>query len=127
NVDRRAAACGNFFVQIAGIGVLASNASATTVYLGCILFGLGVGNMISLPGLIVQQEFPKQHFSRIVSLIVAINPFTFACGPGLLGYLQRQKAATSLPSPPASSCRRQPRSSSFRPFSVTSCVGRPRR
>jgi MFS family permease len=88
NVDRRAAACGNFFVQIAGIGVLASNASATTVYLGCILFGLGVGNMISLPGLIVQQEFPKQHFSRIVSLIVAINQFTFAFGPGLLGYLQ---------------------------------------
>jgi cyanate permease len=45
--------------------------------------------MISLPGLIVHQEFPKQHFSRIVSLIVAINQFTFAFGPWLLGYLQR--------------------------------------
>jgi MFS family permease len=92
-VDRRMAACGNFCIQIAGIGLLASNASAATLYLGCILFGLGVGNMISLPGLIVQQEFPKQHFARIVSLIVGINQFTFAFGPGLLGYLQRTEGS----------------------------------
>ncbi len=49
--------------------------------------------MISLPGLIVQHEFPKQHFSRTVSLIVAINQFTFAFGPGLLGYLQRAEGS----------------------------------
>jgi MFS family permease len=88
-VDRRLAACGNFWVQIAGIGLLASYASTATLYLGCALFGLGVGNTISLPGLIVQQEFPEQHFARIVSLVVAINQFTFAFGPGLLGYLQQ--------------------------------------
>jgi MFS family permease len=92
-VDRRATACGNFCVQIVGIGLLASSSSAATLYLGCALFGLGVGNMISLPGLIVQQEFPKQHFSRTVSLIVAINQFTFAFGPGFLGYLQRAKGS----------------------------------
>src|SRR5262249_4090396 len=66
-----------------------SNTSAPMLYVGCGLFGLGVGNMISLPSLIVQQEFPKQHFSRIVSLIVAINQFTFAFGPSVLGYLER--------------------------------------
>jgi MFS family permease len=88
-VDRRIAACGNFCIQIVGTGLLTSNMSVATLYLGCILFGLGVGNMISLPVLIVQQEFPKQDFSRIVSWIVAINQFTFAFGPGLLGYLRR--------------------------------------
>jgi len=88
-IDRRAAAFANFGVQILGTGLLISNAPAPMLYLGCGLFGLGVGNMISLPSLIVQQEFPKQHFSRIVSLIVAINQFTFAFGPGLLGYLER--------------------------------------
>jgi MFS family permease len=87
--DRRLAACGNFCIQIAGTGLLISNASTPVLYLACALFGLGVGNMISLPSLIVQQEFPKQHFARIVSLIVAINQFTFAFGPGLLGFLQR--------------------------------------
>jgi cyanate permease len=51
----------------------------------CALFGLGVGNTTSLPGLLVQQEFRKQHFARIVSGVVAINQFSFAFGPSLLG------------------------------------------
>jgi MFS family permease len=88
-VDRRVAACANFVIQIAGLALLMSRTSVTTLYAGCILFGLGVGNMISLPGLIVQHEFPRQHFTRTVSLIVAINQFSFAFGPSLLGYLQR--------------------------------------
>jgi len=36
----------------------------------------------------VQQEFPKQHFARIVSIVVAINQFSFAFGPSLLGQLE---------------------------------------
>jgi MFS family permease len=96
-VDRRLAASANFLIQIAGMAPLVSQLSVATLYLGCILFGLGVGNLISLPGLIVQQEFPKQHFARTVSLIVAINQFTFAFGPSLLGYLQRMGGyATAL-------------------------------
>jgi cyanate permease len=58
------------------------------LYIGCVLFGLGVGNTTSLPGLLVQQDFPKQHFARIVSLVVAINQFSFAFGPTLLGQLE---------------------------------------
>lgn len=90
-LDRRLVACGNFLVQSAGIALLAASPSALTLYLGCVLFGLGLGNLISLPGLIVQQEFPRQHFSRIIGLIVAVNQFSFAFGPGLLGYLQQMK------------------------------------
>ena len=90
-LDRRAVACGNFLVQSIGTALLAANPSTLMLYLGCVLFGLGLGNLISLPGLIVQQEFPRQHFSRIIGLIVAINQFSFAFGPGLLGYLQHMK------------------------------------
>ena len=88
-IDRRATAFGNFCIQILGMVLLLAHWPITTLYLGCVLFGLGGGNMISLPSLIVHQEFPKQHFSRIVALVVAINQFTFAFGPGLLGYLYR--------------------------------------
>jgi MFS family permease len=66
--DRRVVACGNFIVQALGLGFLAAAASPAPLYLGCVLFGLGVGNTTSLPGLLVQQEFPKQHFARIVSV-----------------------------------------------------------
>ena len=61
--------------------------------MGCGLFGLGVGNATSLPGLIVQHEFPKQHFSRVVSLVVTVNQFRFAFGPTLLGQLQQARGS----------------------------------
>ena len=87
-VNRRAVACSNFLMQAVAMAILATSASRTALYLGCALFGIGVGNMNSLPALIVQQEFPRYSFARIVSLVVAINQFSFAFGPSLLGQLQ---------------------------------------
>ena len=46
-----------------------------------------VGNLVTLPGLIVQQEFPRRDFARAVSLNVAINQLVAALGPYLLGVL----------------------------------------
>jgi MFS family permease len=86
--DRRVVACVNFIVQMLGMTILATARTPALLYIGCVLFGLGVGNTTSLPGLLVQQDFPKQHFARIVSLVVAINQFSFAFGPSLLGQLE---------------------------------------
>jgi MFS family permease len=91
--DRRVVACVNFIVQMFGMATLATATAPAMLYLGCALFGLGVGNTTSLPGLLVQQEFPKQHFARIVSLVVAINQFSFAFGPSLLGQLERAEGS----------------------------------
>ena len=44
--------------------------------------------MITLPSLIVQRAFPPADFSRLVSLIVGVNQYTFAFGPALLGALR---------------------------------------
>lgn len=96
-VDRRAAACVNFLVQVIGLGVLIGTTSAPMLFLGCGLFGLGFGNMISLPGLIVQQEFSRQDFARVVSSVVAVNQFTFAFGPALLGALRQAGSSYTTP------------------------------
>jgi MFS family permease len=88
-VDRRVAAGANFLVQMSAMGILMSTWSAPALLAGCFLFGLGLGNLVTLPALIVQQEFPKRDFARLVSMIVAINQFTFAFGPALLGRLQQ--------------------------------------
>ena len=61
--------------------------SAPDVYAGCALFGLGVGNLTTLPGLILAVEWPPERFSALVGLVVAINQFTFAFGPSLVGVL----------------------------------------
>jgi MFS family permease len=86
-VDRRAASAAVLCVQVAGMAVLLSSDSVAALYLGCVLFGFGVGNLITLPGLIVQQEFPRRDFARAVSLNVAINQLVAALGPYILGVL----------------------------------------
>ena len=88
-VDRRVVSCGNFLVQVLAMAVLIATASLPMLVIGCALFGLALGNVTSLPALIVQQEFPKRDFARIVSMVVAINQFAFAFGPALLGWLQQ--------------------------------------
>jgi MFS family permease len=87
HVDRRAASSVVLAVQVAAMVVLLSASSATGLYVGCLLFGFGVGNLITLPGLIVQQEFPRRDFARAVSFNVAITQLVAAVGPTLLGVL----------------------------------------
>jgi MFS family permease len=86
--DRRIVGCANFVVQAAAVAVLITDPPAPALYAASALFGLGVGNMTTFPALIVQAEYPAEHGSRIVSLVVAINQFTFAFGPGVLGALR---------------------------------------
>ena len=93
--DRRAVACVNFIVQMLGMAILAIAMRPAMLYFGCVLFGLGVGNTTSLPGLLVQRDFPKEHFARVVSLVVAINQFSFAFGPSLLGQLEHAEGSYS--------------------------------
>ena len=94
-VDRRVVSCLNFLVQMVAMAILMSTTTPALLVFGCVLFGLGLGNLVSLPALIIQQEFPKQDFARIVSMVVAINQFAFAFGPALLGRLQQADGAYS--------------------------------
>ncbi len=86
-VDRRGASSAVLCVQILSMIVLLSSHSLIGLTVGCLLFGFGVGNLITLPGLIVQQEFPRRDFARAVSLNVAITQLVAAVGPTLLGVL----------------------------------------
>ena len=87
-VDRRLACAANLAVQAVAVVTMIGWPSPSVLYVACALFGLGVGNMTTFPGLVVQVEYPKEHFGRVVSFVVAINQFTFAFGPGLLGAIR---------------------------------------
>lgn len=95
-LNRRLVAAATLLVQMAGLGLLAGAASPMVVYAGCALFGLGVGNLTSLPGLILAVEWPREQFSALVALVVGINQLTFALGPSLVGLL-RDHSATYTP------------------------------
>jgi cyanate permease len=63
----------------------------------CALFGFSVGNLITLPSLIVQREFAPTSFGVLISLITAINQVTLAFGPGVIGLLRDASGSYALP------------------------------
>jgi MFS family permease len=87
-MNRRVVASATLVIQIAGLALLAWTPSVAVVYTGCVLFGLGVGNLTTLPGLVLAAEWPRDRFSHLVGLVVGINQFTFAFGPSLVGVVR---------------------------------------
>jgi MFS family permease len=97
NRNPRIAASLNFLVQACGSTLLIIGHAAPTLLVGCVLFGLGVGNLISLPPLIIQREFRELDVGRVVALVTAINQTVFAFAPVALGALRDLQDDYSLP------------------------------
>jgi hypothetical protein len=84
--NRRRVAALNFLVQAAGTTLL-TVANSTPLVSGCVLFGLGVGNLVSLPPLIMQKEFAA------MALMVAITSAVFALARAVLSASATSRAA----------------------------------
>lgn len=90
DADRRRAGAWNFVLQATGTAVLllGFGQSAPLLMLGCILFGLAVGNMLSLPPMIAQTEFARADVGRVVALLTAVNQGLYALAPAGFGLLR---------------------------------------
>jgi MFS family permease len=86
--DRRLAAAANLLMQAAGSLLLAFGDGWLPLAAGCMLFGLGVGNLTSLPPLIAQREFRPADVGTVVALVTAINQAVFAFAPAIFGGLR---------------------------------------
>jgi MFS family permease len=95
--DRRIAAALNFVVQIIGVLFLIFGKGWVLLTLGCILFGLGIGNVTSLPPLIAQKEFNREDVVTVVALVVAINQAVFAFAPAIVGAFRDSTSGYVLP------------------------------
>jgi cyanate permease len=49
---------------------------------------LSIGNLITLPPLIIHREFDQAAFGRVLGLSTAVIGAVSACGPGLLGMVR---------------------------------------
>ena len=92
-LNRRLVASATLVIQIVGLTLLARAPSVVGVYAGCAFFGLGVGNLTTLAGLILAVEWPLERFSSLVALVVGITQLTFAFGPSLVGAVRDWAAA----------------------------------
>jgi hypothetical protein len=95
--DWRLIAAANFTMQACGVALLACGATTLVLAPGCILFGLGIGCLLSLPPLIAQTEFAARDVPRVVALVTAVNQAVFAFAPAVFGILREVSGAYTLP------------------------------
>lgn len=85
-LDRRLAGCANFLLQAAGcLALVLAEGTPALLLLGTVLFGLGIGNLLSLPPLIAQAEWPPEEVAPVLALLTAVNQGFYAFGPALFG------------------------------------------
>ena len=96
-LNQRLASAISFASQAVALVIIINSRSEMVLIAACALFGFSVGNLITLPSLIVQREFDPRSFGVLISLITAINQVTYAFGPGVIGVLRDASGSYALP------------------------------
>lgn len=96
-LNQRLASALSFLSQAAALLVVINLHNDYVLIAACAVFGFSVGNLITLPSLIVQREFSSASFGVLISLNTAINQVTYALGPGIVGFLRDLSGGYALP------------------------------
>jgi MFS family permease len=96
-LNQRLASAISFASQAVALAIIIPSRNEMVLIAACGLFGFSVGNLITLPALIVQREFDPRSFGVLISLITAINQITYAFGPGVIGLLRDASGSYALP------------------------------
>jgi MFS family permease len=91
-LDLRKFTAFSFGSQAVALIAMTQTTSVWPLFLLCAIYGFSVGNLITLPALIVQREFPPAAFGLIVALSTAISQFIYAFGPVLIGAVRDASA-----------------------------------
>jgi MFS family permease len=96
-VDQRLTGAASFLSQAAALFVMTKTNDTSILVVSCGVFGFSVGNVVTLPALIIQREFDAEAFALLVGFSTAIGQFTYAFGPGLLGFLRDASGGYDVP------------------------------
>ncbi|MDB5567150.1 MAG: transporter [Tardiphaga sp.] len=96
-LNQRLASAISFVSQALALTVIINSRNEALLFCACALFGFSVGNLITLPALIVQREFDARSFGVLVSLITAVTQVTYAFGPGIIGLLRDASGSYAVP------------------------------
>ena len=87
-LDPRLISAVSMLSQAAALFGMTQTTDTTLLLVCCAAYGFSVGNIITLPSLIVQREFPGPSFALVLGLSTAIGTFAGALGPGLIGLIR---------------------------------------
>ena len=84
-LDQRRVTAVSLLSQAGALFAMTQSTEPTVLLAACAVFGFSVGNLITLPSLIIQREFDAASFGMLSALVTAICQFSYALGPGLVG------------------------------------------
>jgi MFS family permease len=87
-LDPRMISSASMFSQAVALFAMTRTTDTNTLLMCCAAYGFSVGNIITLPSLIIQREFGAETFGMVLGLSTAIGTFAGAIGPGLIGIIR---------------------------------------
>jgi MFS family permease len=87
-LDPRMISAASMFSQAVALFGMTRTTDTTLLLVACGAYGFSVGNIITLPSLIIQREFRAETFGMVLGLSTAIGTFAGALGPGLIGLIR---------------------------------------
>jgi MFS family permease len=85
-LDPRAATAGSLVSQAAALFALIWTRDPASLMIACAVYGFSVGNIITLPPLIIRREFAPASFAVVMGLSSAVGTFIGAFGPAIVGF-----------------------------------------
>jgi predicted MFS family arabinose efflux permease len=87
-LDPRLVTAVSIVSQAAALLVIRQTDTVPIILAACAIFGFSVGNLITLPPLIIHREFSTASFVVVMGLSTAISGTVGALGPGLIGVIR---------------------------------------
>lgn len=87
-LDPRLAAAVSLVSQAVAVSIICLTEDVQLVLLASGVFGFSVGNLITLPPLIIHREFEVQNFTVVMGLFTSISGTVGAFGPVLIGLIR---------------------------------------
>jgi predicted MFS family arabinose efflux permease len=78
----------SFVSQALALTIITQTDSAVVLFACCAALGFSVGNLITLPPMIIHREFEASAFTVVLGLSTAISGIVCAFGPGMVGLVR---------------------------------------
>ncbi len=87
-LDPRMATAVSLVTQAAALFAIAETTDTAVLFMACAVYGFSIGNLITLPPLIIHREFEPADFGAVLGLSTAICGIVSAFGPGIVGFVR---------------------------------------
>jgi MFS family permease len=87
-LDPRMATAVSLVTQAAALFAIAETTDTAVLFMACAVYGFSIGNIITLPPLIIHREFEPADFGTVLGLSTAVCGIVSAFGPGIVGFVR---------------------------------------